>query len=143
MAFKYTFLDHTADIAVDVESTTLNELFTGAAIAWRESICDDLSEKHDQKKKIELSEQSLEILLVSFLNELNFIFQSESWMMGSVNSINIFKKDSVWHLRATIFGGVFNRRELKLKAEIKAVTYHQMEIKEINGKYSTRIVFDI
>ena len=143
MAYKYIFLDHTADVAVDVEAHSLNELFTAAGLAWRESIYDGKIYHQFENKSIILSEESLEILLVTFLSELNFIFQSESWMMNSIKYIEIGKEDDGWTLSVKILGGNFNRNELRLKTEIKAITYHQMEIKEKDGKFSTRIVFDI
>ena len=143
MAYKYIFLDHTADIAVDVEADTLDELFTASAFAWRDSISDDKESFQSQERSLVLSENGMEILLVSFLSELNFLYQSESWMMNSIKYIEIGKKDDGWTLSLKILGGNFNRNDMKLKSEIKAITYHQMEIKEKNGKFSTRIVFDI
>ena len=143
MSWKYNFLDHTADIALDVEADTLDELFTASAFAWRDSISDDKESSQPQERSLVLSENDLEILLVSFLSELNFLFQSESWMMNSIKYIEIGKEDDGWTLSVKILGGNFNRNELRLKTEIKAITYHQMEIKEKDGKFSTRIVFDI
>ena len=92
---------------------------------------------------LDLSENNLEVLLVSFLSELNFLYQSESWMMDKVNSLIITEKNDSWNLNAEILGQSFNRKEMNLKTEIKAITYHQMEIKEQQGRFSTRIVFDI
>ena len=63
--------------------------------------------------------------------------------MSSVQQIDIQKEKNDWNLSIMITGGYFDRNQMKLKSEIKAITYHQMEIKEKNGKFSTRIVFDI
>jgi len=30
-----------------------------------------------------------------------------------------------------------------LKAEVKAVTYHQVEVKEKDGRWEARVIFDI
>jgi SHS2 domain-containing protein len=35
------------------------------------------------------------------------------------------------------------KKDIKLKQEIKSVTYHQVEIVEAEGNYSTLVVFDI
>jgi SHS2 domain-containing protein len=142
MSWNYNFKDHTADIAVDVEADSLSELFTAAAFSWRESISDHKNNDSFENKSLAFHDESLEILLVSFLSELNFLFQSEHWMMSSVQQIDIQKKNT-WNLSSMITGGYFSRNEMKLKSEIKAITYHQMEIREKNGKFSTRIVFDI
>ena len=143
MSWTYNFRDHTADIAVDIEADSQNELFTAAAFTWRESISDDKNDGSFENKSLTFHDESLEILLVSFLSELNFLFQSEHWMMSSVQQIDIQKEKNDWNLSIMITGGYFDRNQMKLKSEIKAITYHQMEIREKNGKFSTRIVFDI
>ena len=143
MAWKYNFLDHTADIAADVNADSLNELFVASAMVWRESISDDRREYTTELRSIDLYENNLEILLVSFLNELNFLFQSEGWLMDSISLIEIMPHYDLWNLKSEFLGSYFNRKKMNLKSEIKAVTYHQMEVKEENGKYYTRIVFDI
>lgn len=143
MSWSYKFIDHTADIAVDIEADKLNELFIASAYAWKETISDEKFDNSTFDKKIFLEDSSLEILLVSFLSELNYFFQHESWMMTSVKNAEVDDIYGVWKLEAEISGFIFDRSKIKLKSEIKAVTYHQMEIKFNLNTYSTRIVFDI
>ena len=92
MSWNYKFIDHTADIAFDVEADELNELFIASAQVWRESISDDMVAAASEEKSLEINEESLEVLLVSFLSELNYFFQSESWIMNSVRTIEIIKE---------------------------------------------------
>jgi SHS2 domain-containing protein len=143
MSWSYKFKDHTADIAADVEADNLSELYIAAASAWHESITDNKIDGVLEHKSISLNEENLEILLVSFLSELNFLCQSENWLLSSVKQIELNKRNDVWNLSVIMLGRKFDSGELRLKTEIKAITYHQMEIKEVNGKFSTRIVFDI
>lgn len=142
MSWSYTFVDHTADLAVDVRSESLSELFTATAYAWLEAITEQSNNSSDEKI-FTLSDENLEVLLVSFISELNFYFQWKNWIMNSIQKIEVNRKHERWILNAEVLGGNFDRNKFKLKSEIKAVTYHQMEIKEKNGKFSTRIVFDI
>lgn len=142
MSWSYTFVDHTADIAVDIRGKSLSELFTASAYAWLEAITEQ-STNSCETKIISLSDENLEVLLVSFISELNFFFQSDNWIMSSIQKIDIDRKDDFWNLSAVVLGGNFDRNKFKLKSEIKAVTYHQMKIKEVDGEFSTRIVFDI
>jgi SHS2 domain-containing protein len=142
MSWSYTFVDHTADIAVDIRGKRLSELFTASAYAWLEAITEQ-STNSFETKIISLGDENLEVLLVSFISELNFFFQSDNWIMSSIQKIDIDRKDDLWNLSAVVLGGNFDRNKFKLKSEIKAVTYHQMKIKEVDGEFSTRIVFDI
>jgi SHS2 domain-containing protein len=143
MSWSYNFKDHTADIALDVEADNLSELYIAAAYAWQESITDTEIDGVLERKSVTLNEENLEILLVSFLSELNFLFQSEKWLLSSIKQIELNNRNDVWNLSVIMLGSKFIRDKLKFKTEIKAITYHQMEIKEVNGKFSTRIIFDI
>ena len=143
MSYKYTFLDHTADIAVDIEADSLRELFIAAACAWRDSVTENEVDFPVQNRKLALSDSNLEILLVGFLSELNYVLLNENWFMNSIVDLDVNEKYEIWHLSAELSGFDNSKKLINLNIEIKAITYHQMEIKEKNGKYSTRIVFDI
>ena len=63
--------------------------------------------------------------------------------MGKVDKIQIQKNDDKINLKAIVTGENFDDKRHQLKVEIKAVTFHQIEIREVNNKYFTRIIFDI
>ncbi|MCX6150852.1 MAG: archease [Ignavibacteriales bacterium] len=140
---SYKFIDHTADIAIEVKGKTLEELFTSSAMAWRESVTDAELLDSNQEKKLTLCSELLEILLVDFLNELNYYLQVKKWMMNSIERIGIYSTGKEWSLEAVINGSEFSPQIHSLKVEIKAITFHQMKIENINGEFATRIIFDI
>jgi SHS2 domain-containing protein len=141
MSGTYNFIDHTADIAVKVTADSLEELFTAAADALLESSVEEISFRNNEKKRINLNEYSAEELLVSFLNELNFFFLSGKWLLNKIENIKIEEYENIWQLKSECIGS--KEVEYSPKDEIKAVTFHQMEIKNINGVYETIIIFDI
>jgi SHS2 domain-containing protein len=141
MSSAYKFVDHTADVAVDIEADSMEELFMVSAQAWKEIIFENNIIEEKEEKKIKIAENDLELLLVKFLDELNFLFQTKKWICSFVKEI--FLKNNAWSLSALLSGEKFNEDKHTASLEIKAVTFHQMEIKNIHGKYSTRIVFDI
>lgn len=143
MPGKYIFIEHTADIAVDVEGETFEDLFEASAAAWKEAILEEVSLSDKEERTIDLLENSIEELLVSFLNEINFLLQVKKWITNSIKSIEILPEENGISLKAAVSGELFNDDKHLLKEEIKSVTYHQMEIKKINQHYMTRIVFDI
>jgi SHS2 domain-containing protein len=141
LSSHYNFIDHTADIAVEVKADSLEELFIASALAFRESVMDFQQQDSIDAYKISLNSHSLESLLVNFLNELNFRLTYKRKIFNNIRDLEIFKKDDSWNLEC-----ILNETDIdedKIKTEIKSVTYHQMEIKKIKGEYSTRIVFDI
>ncbi|MFZ0453492.1 MAG: archease [Ignavibacteriaceae bacterium] len=143
MSWEYNFIDHTADIAVEVKADTIEDLFTASAFAWQESVIEKNGINLSDKREINISELSYEELLVRFLDELNFLFLTKKWIMGDINRIVIQKENNKVNLRTIITGENCDDNRHQLKVEIKAVTFHQIEIKKVNNEYSTRIIFDI
>lgn len=139
---SYKFLDHTADIAVEVHADTIEDLFISAAAAWSEAVI-EFNEEGQQEKRIYLSESTLEELLVSFLAELNYLLYSKRWMFNRIISIVLEPRQGTWNLNCLITGNELNNKEYTIKEEIKAVTFHQMLIQQLEGQYTTRIIFDI
>jgi SHS2 domain-containing protein len=138
----FKFIDHTADIAVEVEADTIEELFTVSAEAWKKIVFEGAAILKKDEKRINIAEDDHGSLLVRFLNDLNFLFQAKKWVCSSIKEI-IIKKNNEWNLSALLSGEPYNEKRHEVHLEIKAVTFHQMEIRKIKGKYSTRIVFDI
>ncbi|MCW9098537.1 MAG: archease [Ignavibacteriaceae bacterium] len=142
MSRNYEFIDHTADIAVKLEGSTLEEIFTSGAEAWLFSVIDKKNLKADDLLEIDISANSKEELLVSFLNELNFLLSTKKWLCLSIQSIKIFEDSQGCEVSAEL-NGVTIKKNHPLKQEIKSVTYHQLEIVKKKSLYSTRVVFDI
>jgi SHS2 domain-containing protein len=141
MSSTFKFIDHTADIAVEVKADTIEELFTASALAFRESVMNFEKNEGKETYKFNLNSHSLETLLVNFLNELNFRLTYKRKIFNNISDLKIYKEDNNWNLECTLNENDID--EDKIKTEIKSVTYHQMEIKKVNNEYSTRIVFDI
>jgi SHS2 domain-containing protein len=140
MASKHTYLSHTADIAFDVEADSLEELFTESFQGWLNSVAEQKDFTADGKIELNLKAESLEQLLVDFLNEVNFLLTVKKVLCIAVEKIDIDKqKFSLFAVMKTK-----NVDDISiLKEEIKSVTYHQMEIRIQGGKYFVRVVFDI
>jgi len=142
MSKSYSFVDHTADIAVELIGGSLDELFTAGAEAWLVSVAGEIKTEDDDLIELELSADSKEELLVTFLNELNYFLITKKWLCTSIQSIKIFDDVDGCELSAEL-KGVKLKNDIQLKNEIKSVTYHQLEIIERDGDYSTLVVFDI
>lgn len=141
MTPNYKFIDHTADIAVEVQGRTIEELFLNSADAWRTAALEKNDLIGDVEITLYLECETLEQLLVSFLNELNFLLINKKWLTVSISKIEILQKDKVI-LSVMLLGHPISDLH-SLKAEIKSVTYHQMNIEKKADNYFTRIVFDI
>lgn len=143
MTSTYKFIDHTADIAVEVSGNTFEELFLAALNSWKSSIIELSDHKRSKfERNINLKENSVEELLVSFLQELNYEFEIKKIFPLEIDKITIEKKNDYYLLTCNAgFGDILKQDDIK--AEIKAITFHQLDIKKADDVYKTIIVFDI
>lgn len=142
MTRNYKFIDHTADIAVELEGSSLEELFIAGFEAWLSIVIDANNLKADDLIDVDISANSKEGLLVSFLNELNFLLSTKKWISLSIRSIKIIEDSHGFEVSAEL-SGIKLKNNFSLKQEIKSVTYHKMEIVKKKNNYSTLVVFDI
>ena len=142
MSRSYKYIDHTADIAAEISGSSLEELFAAGAEALLNSIVDEQNFEADDLLDIELTASSKEELLITFLNELNYLLITKKWLCSSIQSMKIFNDVDGCELSAELKGTKL-KKDIQLKQEIKSVTYHQVEIIERDGNYSTLVVFDI
>jgi SHS2 domain-containing protein len=135
----YRFLDHTADLRIEVEGGTLEELFREAAAALFDVIVGLDSVEVREFREVRASGEDTKELLVDWLRELLYRFDGEG-MVFSRFEITDFSGTG---MRARCGGEPFDRRRHRIRHEIKAVTYHGLEIVERKGTLSVSVVFDI
>jgi SHS2 domain-containing protein len=127
-------VEHTADWGLEVWAPDLPGLMEEAARGMFELMAVEVSEESRCQRQLEIGADDREQLLVSFLEELLFIADSEElafdgFMLKLVDT----------NLLARLEGGQIVSRS----KEIKAVTYHDLRIKEGKRGLKTSIVFDV
>jgi len=136
---KYELIDHTADVGVKAYGKNLSETFENAAKAMFDIITDNSNIESIGQYDIELEADNLEQLLIDWLSELLFLNSAKNLVFGFFKvNINENKKN----LTATIFGEKYDVSKHKIGTEIKAVTYHMLEVKNKKPFY-IQIIFDI
>ena len=141
MSSSYNFIDHTADIAVEVTADSIEELFIASAQAFKEAVVEPDSGSVKGTFNLVLDSHLLESLLVNFLNELNFRLISKKKIFNNINKIKVYQIDDNWNLECLVSENDVD--EDKIKTEIKSVTYHQMDLRKTKQGFKTLIVFDI
>ncbi len=135
---SFQIIDHTADVGILVSAPTLEGLFETAAWAFTELITRVDALRHRVERQFNLQEDAIDTLLVSWLQELLYLLDTEDLVFGRFQ-VNI--QDS--SLEATAWGEVFNPEIHTIKTEIKAVTYHQLEVVETDEGWRAQVIFDI
>lgn len=135
----YELIDHTADVGVKACGDTLAEAFEEAAKAMFDIITDKSEIENVGQYTIELKADDLEQLLVDWLSELLFLNSANNLVFGFFK-IDLDEKNN--SLSAKIFGEKYDISKHKVGTEIKAVTYHMLEVKK-KKPYYIKILFDI
>ena len=139
---KFEILEHTADIGIAAYGKTRKEVFINAAKGMFEIIAgENKNPKEKFYDKIKLEADNLEGLLFAWLNELLYISETR---LVILNKFHI-KELSDFQIKAEVEGMKINPPSVKIEKEIKAVTYHRLEIKkdEESGLWRAQVIFDI
>lgn len=135
---SYEFIDHTADVGVRLEAPTAAALFETAARALTEIATDAGAVMPRVERTVELEEETLDVLLVSWLQELLYLLETE----GLVFSRFEVSIDGT-RLHAAVWGEPLNPELHARKSDIKAVTYHQLEVGRRGDAWEARVIFDV
>jgi len=135
---KFEFLEHTADLRFRAWGGSLDECFENSARAMWSAVIRQDTVSAETENKIDLEADSVEVLLHDFLSELLFLFETEGLVFKDFD-VSIQDKG----LSAVAKGEKFDPKKHKIETEIKAVTYHEMLIKEERGEWSATVLCDI
>ena len=133
----YDFIEHTADVGIKAYGKTISEAFEHAARGMFDIITDSSKVDSVGQYDIQLEAPDLEQLLVDWLSELLFLNSAKNLVFGSFK-VNIDKI----HLSAQVFGEEYDTSKHKMGVEIKAVTYHMLEVNKKKPFY-VQVLFDI
>lgn len=139
---EFEILEHTADIGIAAYGKTRREVFINAAKGMFEIISGGTKNlKGNFYDKIELEADNPEGLLFAWLNELLYIGETKLVILNKFEIINLSNNK----IEAEVEGMKINPPSVKIEKEIKAVTYHRLEIKKDkeSGLWSAQIIFDI
>ena len=140
----YRFLDHTADVSVEIIGRNLEQAFEQTAYSLMYTITPNLNLITPQvEKKITIDAEDKEALLFDFLTEFLYLFDVEGLVFNQINVQQIKKIKNHYFLKAIIKGEKFDKNKHKLGTEVKAITYSFMKIEEKKEEVKINIVFDV
>jgi len=139
MTATLRMLDHTADMGLEVEADSAAEAVEAAARGMFEVLVHIDGVKPAVAERIEIAEEGHDLLLRAFLAELLFRFLTHARVYAS------FKVDSIdaTRLVATVAGETIDSARHQIRTELKAVTYHQLELRPEGNGWFARVIFDI
>lgn len=128
---KFEFFDVTADIGYWAYGNTLEEAFENAALAMFDVITDIGKVAKKATKKISIEAEDKVSLLYDFLEELLIIQELDLIFFSDFKVFikhEINGNNHVYKLNATATGESINWNIHERKSEVKAITFHMMEV---------------
>ena len=143
MQNRFFFLDHTADVLFRAEAATLDELFKQAGLATFATMTDLESIDIKESRDINIKANTLEYLLFDFLDEL-LMYKDSELLFFSDFQLNIEQtKEKKWQLTGKALGETAKETKHDLKLDVKAITLHLFEVKEVDDHWTCQVLLDI
>jgi len=132
-------LSHTADWSLRVWAEDLPHLFMEAAKGMNALAGIRLAKKPRVRRSFSASAPDAENLLVSFLSELVYFTEQDHLAFDDFDLSIEIEDDQPYRLSATLCGAPI----LSLDKAIKAVTYHNLQIRQTTRGVEVEVVFDV
>lgn len=138
----YRPLEHTADLGIEAEADSLEELFADCLRAETDCLtCLDRVESKEVRR-LALVAPDLPQLLVDFLTEAIYLYETEGLVLAGA-SVRVSETEGRWSLTGTVEGETFELSRHGLKTLLKAVTYHRLLVERRGSGWLARVIFDI
>ena len=132
----YEVVAHTADLQLIIFGTTKDELFKHALQGMFEVIKPSYTTNTLIEYTVQVTSANLELLLADFLSEALYLSDVHSLAFRKAKILSLTDTE----IKATLFGSKISGFEV---VEIKAVTYHDLQVKHENNQWRAQVVFDI
>jgi len=136
---KYKLIDHTADFGIHVFGSDLKDLFTNAALAMFDQITIVKDLQPEKELKVHVTGSDWPDLMVNWLRELLYLWTGKELLVKHIDIQTL----SEYNLTATLRIDPFKPGQHVIKNDIKAVTYHQIQVSQVANGWESRIIFDV
>jgi len=143
MAYRYLEDIAAADVAFEATGETLEELFMAAAAATLHVMIDNPQALESRQKRIlEAADESLDILLFQFLQEIIY-YKDAQQLLLQVSQIRIDAETTGYRLRAEALGEPIDPARHEMIVDVKAVTLHRLSVQQKKEGWVAVVVLDI
>jgi SHS2 domain-containing protein len=140
MAKNYELIEHTADIRIRVKGSSFLELFNNTSLAMFDIIAEKIKVTDSSKSKefhIQQEAADRDELLINWLNELLSLSAAKEVIFYEFKFNSLDENN----LEAHAFGS--DNKNYKMNTEIKAATYHELQLEKIDSGWQLEVIFDV
>ena len=136
---KYEMIDHTADLGIHVFGADAKDLFANAAFALFDLITDINALKGLNEHEVRITGDDWPDTMVNWLRELLYLWTCKKMLVKIVNISYLTEHE----LTAKVNFDPYDPDHHEIKNEIKAVTYHQIQVEKGLLGWESKIIFDV
>ena len=137
---NYKLLEHATDAFIEVTASSLEEAFIRAGESVVDITLDQRLVEEKEQRTLIVTGEDLDLLLFNWLEEIIYQLITEGFAIHRF-ALKI-SKNLEYKISATAFGEEIDLKKHQFKVEIKAPTFHLMEIKQ-NGDVTMRFLLDL
>jgi SHS2 domain-containing protein len=131
----YRFVDHTAEVEVELEGDSAEEVLAAAVGAVRELVAPDARPAGERiEVTVDVAAADRPALLAAWLEELVFLAETRGLVPLAARDLRLHDD----RVRARVQGVAGAPRPY-----VKAVTYHRLELACVDGRWRGRVVLDV
>lgn len=139
----YMFLPHTTDAYIEAVGATLEEAMQFAGMALIDTMCAINSISPNITEHIEASGDDEVTLLYDWLESILLKFDLKGRVYSKFKVAPIAKSAAGLRALAEAYGEKYDRQKHGTKVEVKAVTYHRMEVLREDNSTILRFILDL
>ncbi|MBF0565511.1 MAG: archease [Nitrospirae bacterium] len=135
----FEVFDLSGDLGLRIFGESLDDLFVSAALGFYSSVTDPGKILVKTEIGVSLEEESLEALLVAWLNELIYLLDAEGFLCKYVDVKSVSQR----HLVADLHGEPFDAVRHECGLLVKAATYHGLSVLYDGGTWKATVILDL
>ena len=132
-------IDHTADIGIEIEAASAEDLFCRAGLALFSLMVNLEQVQAVEARAYRVNAHNWEDLLHDWLARLLADFLQDGFVGRQVHIDQLEERC----ISSRLVGEPLDYDRHEFETEIKAVTYHQLSVQEVAGRWQARIIFDV
>lgn len=139
---SFRFLEHTADIVLEIEASSLSGLLEEASRGMTDCITDLQSVRSRNTVHLHTSAPDREGLLVGWLNEVLYRFEIDGFLPCDAD-VSVRSDGVTLHAEGELRGEAYDPERHPFRTAVKGATWHNLKIESSDDDWRASVVLDI
>lgn len=133
---SFEIIEHTADVGIRATGTTLEEMFEQVTFGLAD-IMGIATNESGRPQRIAVTSDDLGGLLVDWLSEVLYVHEVRDALLGKVHVASVKEGSATGELELVPRAGDVDG------TQVKAITYHQLEVARVGSVWMAQVYVDV